>query len=58
MRTVEQVRQALEGTQALDFGTPTTTRAPWLIEAVLRRFEYRLTARAQTARRLLAICSA
>jgi hypothetical protein len=50
VRTVEQVRQVLEGTQALEFGRADNDegRYSW-VEAVLRRFEYRQLPRADRA---------
>lgn len=50
VRTVEQVRQVLEGTQALEFrhADDDQGRYGW-IEAVLRRFEYRQLPRADRA---------
>ena len=52
VRTVEQVRQVLEGTQALEFrhADDDQGRYGW-IEAVLRRFEYRQLPRADRAPR-------
>ena len=48
VRTLEQVRQVLAGTQALEFAGAQDDqgRYAW-IESVLRRFDYRHLARAQ-----------
>ena len=58
VRTVEQVRQVLAGTQALEFrgAEDDEGRYGW-IAAVLKRFEYRQLP-AGTARRYWPTCSA
>lgn len=59
VRTLEQVRQVLAGTQAIEFHAAADDegRYAW-IESVLRRFEYRRLPRAHRGPVLDYLCSA